>query len=143
MTIEDINYKDNKKILDATGVRKALECCAISKDFDSSQCIGCAFETKDLCSENCSEDLAKASLTLINYYETEITKLREHLGHMGQHALILIEAARIEAIKEFENTLIKELGEYQHSYVHISDINHAIKTFTAKYLKEMEQDKNE
>lgn len=141
MTTEDINYKDNKKILDATGVRKALECWAISKDFNPSQCIGCAFETKDLCSENCSEDLAKASLALINYYETELDKLRKHLGHMGQHALILTEVARTEAIKEFENTLIKELGEHQHNYAHINDINRAIKIFTAKYLKEMEHDK--
>lgn len=49
---------------------KALECFAIDKDFDGSQCIGCAFEHQ-FCTANMSEDIAIPSLDLINRQKAE------------------------------------------------------------------------
>lgn len=56
---------------------KALECFAIDKDFDCSNCIGCAFETEPICSENASDGIAKASLDLINRQQSEIERLEK------------------------------------------------------------------
>ena len=59
---------------------KALECFAIDKDFDCSQCVGCAFETKGLCYENASKDIAKATLDFVKHQKTENKNLKEALG---------------------------------------------------------------
>ena len=58
-------------------IMKALECFAIDKDSDETYCVGCAFETKGLCCENCSEGIAKASLDLINRQKAEIERIEK------------------------------------------------------------------
>ena len=54
---------------------KALECFAIDKDFDESQCVGCVFENS-FCTANMSEDIAKYSLDLINRQKEELDKIK-------------------------------------------------------------------
>lgn len=85
---------------------KALECFAIDKDFDERQCVGCAFETKGLCCENCSEGIAKASLDLINRQKAEIEKLKGYVTPVVSLVNAYdIEVAKAEARKELAGLL--------------------------------------
>ena len=61
------------------GIIKALECFAVTKDFDETGCIGCAFETRGICLENCSDGLAKLALDLLNRLNADYEHLKnEH-----------------------------------------------------------------
>ena len=86
------------------GIVKALECFAIDKDFDCSNCVGCAFETKSICSENASDGIAKASLDLINRQQEEIERL-EKIRKADNKLITSLnkcyETAKSEAVKEF------------------------------------------
>ena len=53
---------------------KALECFALDRDFDDSQCIGCAFEHQ-FCTANMSVDIARPALALINRQKADIERL--------------------------------------------------------------------
>ena len=87
------------------GIIKALECFAISKDFDERQCVGCAFETKGLCYEICSEGIAKSSLALINHQNEVIESKQKQLDIFFEFA------GRLERIVE-KNTDIKPCDVY-------------------------------
>lgn len=126
---------------------KALECFAIDKDSDELYCVGCAFETKGLCCENCSDGLAKASLDHINRQKAEIERLRTECGNQStlwsRHYESLFETAKetikVEAIKEFAERL------KEHKY-QSSDWSHGEHPFVVEEIdidnlvKEMEGD---
>lgn len=102
---------------------KALECFAIDNDFDVSQCVGCAFESKSICCENASEGIAKASLDLINrlqaekealiagqetmskYIEEQQAEIEKLVKLLDDKCDRCIAKERTEAVKEFANEL--------------------------------------
>lgn len=68
----------DKKLTDEE-IIKALECMLgmINNDVEYSiNCRGCAFEDNTLCSEICSDGVAKAALELINRQKAEIERLK-------------------------------------------------------------------
>lgn len=101
-----------ERVMTDAEIIKALECFAKDKDFNCSQCVGCAFETKGLCCENCSDSIAKASLDLINRQKAEIVRLKS----MNQAKLDMIHDLRTDletANAEIER-LKKEISISQH-----------------------------
>ena len=118
------------------GIIKALECFAVAKDFDETGCIGCAFETRGICLENCSDGLAKLALALINRQQAEIERLHKahRLNLLTQ--LDISEKIKAEAIKEFAERLKAHSrkmqssdfsGEFWDRAVLVSDINNLVK----------------
>ena len=83
---------------------KALECFALDKDFDDSQCIGCAFEHQ-FCTANMSVDIAKPALSIINRQKAEIERLKAESAMADGYADALEERAKAEAIREFAERL--------------------------------------
>lgn len=71
---------------------KGLECMLgmINNDIEYSiDCNGCAFEDNALCSETCSEGIAKYALDLINRQKAEIERLRAKVETRTQEKLAL------------------------------------------------------
>ena len=117
---------------------KALECFVIPKDFNEcGNCVGCAFESKGLCHQNMSYEIAKLSLDLINRQKAEVERLNveldnkqfrcdscDRIGLTRGEYLICIKRAKAEAIKEFAEkvknklwdlpTMSDEEGEYDY-----------------------------
>ena len=115
-----MNLSDNEII-------KALECFALDKDFDDSQCIGCAFEHQ-FCTANMSVDIAKPALDLITRQKTEIGDLRHEIrnlecekGQLEGTLEYLVEQAKAEAIKEFADKLETELIYFEEHFIEVQD----------------------
>lgn len=83
---------------------KALECFAIDKDSDELYCVGCAFETKGLCCENCSDALVKASLDLINRQKAEIERLQKEYNQFADIGKMYSEI-KVDTIKKYKHTI--------------------------------------
>lgn len=49
---------------------KALECFSLAPNFSS--CVGCYFESKGLCTQNCTPELAEVVLKLIKELTEEL-----------------------------------------------------------------------
>ena len=119
---------------------KALECFAIDKDFDCSQCVGCAFETKGMCYENASEGIAKATLDLINRQKAEIERANCHIDkllHVTDDLVYECDCAKQEAIKEFAERLLNNYATYRLTDeisvdAVASDIKHLVKEMTGE-----------
>lgn len=78
----------DKKLTDEE-IIKALECMLgmINNDVEYSiNCRGCAFEDNTLCSEICSDGVAKAALELINRQKAEIEKLKSNYNKLCKYA---------------------------------------------------------
>lgn len=78
----------DKKFTDEE-IIKGLECMLgmINNDIEYSiDCNGCAFEDNALCSETCSEGIAKYALDLINRQKAEIEKLKSKYGKLCEYA---------------------------------------------------------
>ena len=98
-------------------VIKALECFAIDKDFDETQCIGCLFEKQGLCCENCSDGIAKASLNLIKTLKLEINVLSDEVDARSDEILNLTADKKmmgdtIDRQKSKIDKIIKDLKYY-------------------------------
>lgn len=94
---------------------KALECMLGIRNNDieySIDCHGCAFDDNSICSENCSEGIAKAAFDLINRQMAEIERLKDYNSNLidrntalSNEVLESKAKAKIEAYKEFADKL--------------------------------------
>lgn len=115
-------------IVTDTEIIKALECFALDKDFDDSQCIGCAFEHK-FCTANMSVDIAKPALSLINRQKAEIERLQKHIQEgidLAKQIPEMVATAQTEAIKEFEDKIKDKFDKHgvdYTAYVIVDDVS--------------------
>ena len=129
-------------------VIKALECFAVAKDFDETGCIGCAFETRGICLENCSDGLAKLALDLLNRQKAEIERL-EKQARLDDKYIKCLEKSFNDRTAEFQTAnaeikkkdkKIEELSEVLSDTIRIRYAEakaEAIKEFAERLKKEM------
>jgi len=85
--------------MDKEKIIKALECFASQPNF--SNCVGCYFETKGICEQNCSSDLADIVLQLIK----ELIKENEDLKYDIDSSVILLKKQSEESRIEHQNQM--------------------------------------
>lgn len=79
-------------------VVKALECWTSSAKMENLSCEGCYFETKGLCEQLCTMDLADVALALINELIEENEGLEDNLIKQStENIMLLIERQEIKA----------------------------------------------
>lgn len=132
----------DKKFTDKETI-KALKCMLgmINNDIEYSiNCRGCAFEDNALCSEICSDGIAKAALDLINRQKAEIERLKKEVS-VARDAYMSIqgryEYTKTEVCKEFAEKLKEKSWEIDWCcdyvrVVDVDDIDNLLKEMTGK-----------
>lgn len=117
--IDGANFKNAEScerfVLDADVLKKSLDCCRQS-GYDN--CPQCFFNGK----KYCFEKLNSAAYDLVNYYQSEIKNLQEHIKKcdtVEQRADELItqlqkelKTAKSEAVKEFTERLKEKIPRF-------------------------------
>lgn len=67
-------------------VIKALKCWTSPAMLENTSCVGCYFETKGLCEQNCTMDLADVALALIKELTEEIKDLEADYDRVYEQA---------------------------------------------------------
>lgn len=115
---------------------KALECFALDKDFDDSQCIGCAFEHK-FCTANMSVDIAKPALDLINQQKADFEKSNEIIKDLKKQNGEIISKCRLFA--EQGDKLLAEIDRLQKELKKQIDEKHEFKAEIERLKAEADQ----
>lgn len=147
-------------------VAKALKCWTSPAMLENTSCVGCYFETKGLCEQNCTMDLADAALAIIkelseeNEYLKQQNEIYEVLNKKLADACesyawtygtavskeLFLKKERTDAVKEMQE---KITSRYAVSKVHY--IGHAEPTITYEFtnwdldqmVKEILEEKND